>query len=194
MELSEIPHKTFYRKIKYPRIELRTGELHFILPPGHTPEELFLKHRNWINTKLHFIKETSEGASGKELIDRSDKELRDLVRKLAERDTKKLRVTVEKITFRKMRSKWASLSRQCTLTANILLKHLPLKLLEYVIFHEITHTLEKRHNSRFWEIVSREFPRFRHYEQELFRYWFLIANNNKFQEGMEHGQAEQEDD
>ena len=31
------------------------------------------------------------------------------------------------------------------------------KLIEYIIYHELAHLIEKRHNERFWEIIEERF-------------------------------------
>ncbi len=61
------------------------------------------------------------------------------------------------------------------------MKHLPERLIEYVIFHEITHIMEKRHADRFWGIISKKFANYRELERELFAYWFLLQTAEKLQ-------------
>jgi len=81
---------------------------------------------------------------------------------------------VNKIYFRKMRTKWASCSPKRNLIINTVMKYLPEHLIEYVIFHETTHIIEKRHNEKFWSIISKRFNNYRDLEKDLFGYWFLI--------------------
>ena len=75
-----------------------------------------------------------------------------------------------------MNSKWASCSTQKSLTINTLLKYLPDKLITYVIFHEIAHIQEKKHNEAFWKIINSHFPDYTSKEKELFEYWFAIRD------------------
>jgi len=56
---------------------------------------------------------------------------------------------------------------------------LPVKLIEYVIFHEIAHLIVKKHNEVFWRIVSQRFKNYKKIEKELFSFWFLIARMAK---------------
>lgn len=81
---------------------------------------------------------------------------------------------VNNIYFRKMRTKWASCSPKRNLIINTVMKYLPEYLIEYVIFHEIAHIIEKRHNEKFWSIISKRFNNYRDLEKDLFGYWFLI--------------------
>ena len=77
-----------------------------------------------------------------------------------------------------MKSKWASCSIKKNLTFNTLLRYLPNFLIKYVVFHEITHLKEKKHNERFWKIIKKEFKDYQKKEKELLIYWFLIQKNN----------------
>ncbi len=56
------------------------------------------------------------------------------------------------------------------------MKYLPDYLIHYVIFHETMHLIEKRHNDRFWNLISRKYKNFQEKEKELFTYWFLVIN------------------
>ena len=49
---SEIKYTTDFRKVKYPRLEFRTGQLHLILPLKYDKErDLLEKHRKWVKQK-----------------------------------------------------------------------------------------------------------------------------------------------
>jgi len=48
-------------------------------------------------------------------------------------------------------------------------------LIRYVIFHEMAHLIEKRHNDKFWQIVSGKYKSYRKMETEMFTYWFLVS-------------------
>jgi len=169
-------YRVSYRNVKYPRLEFKTGELLFVLPFGHKPRALLEKHRGWIFRKIEFIKECLNSSSDKEILERTDNELKSLVYSFVENHSKKLGVEVNNIYFRKMRTKWASCSSKRNLTINRLMKHLPKHLIEYVIYHEIAHTLEKRHNDNFWKTVSKSFNNYQELEKDLFVYWFRVAN------------------
>jgi hypothetical protein len=67
--------------------------------------------------------------------------------------------------FGRMKSKWASCSPRGNLTVNTLLKFLPADLIEYVVYHEIAHLIEKRHDQRFWKMIKRRFKDYREKER-----------------------------
>jgi predicted metal-dependent hydrolase len=73
-----------------------------------------------------------------------------------------------------MRTKWGSLSQRKNLTINTLLNYLPEELIQYVIFHELTHTQERKHNDEFWNLINQKFKNYQTNEKDLLIYWFLV--------------------
>lgn len=73
-----------------------------------------------------------------------------------------------------MKTKWGSYSKKGNLTINTLLKYLPDKLIEYIIFHEMAHSIERKHNERFWNIINKKFKDYETKEKNLLVYWFLV--------------------
>ena len=173
-----IPYKVSYRNVKYPRLEFKTGELLLILPYGHNPNGFIKKYKSWILEKTAFIKECLRNSSDKEISNRTKEEFKKLIFELAEECSRKLGAEPKNIYFRKMRTKWASLSSRRNLTINTMMRYLPQRLIEYVVFHEIAHIREKKHNDNFWGIISSEFNNYGELERELFIYWFRIAKND----------------
>jgi len=184
MELHNIPYKVSHRAVKYPRLEFKTGELLIVLPFGAKPDILLDKYKHWIIKQFNFIKGCLEKTKDKKLIIRPEEEFRKLIYFLVDETSRDLsacantdrRVELNHIYFRKMRTKWASLSSAKNLTVNRLMKYLPEYLIRYVIFHELAHVIEKRHNEKFWEIISHKFKNYQKMEREMFIYWFLVSN------------------
>ncbi|MHB8281124.1 MAG: M48 metallopeptidase family protein [Candidatus Humimicrobiaceae bacterium] len=175
MVLNNYPYEVSHRNIKYPRVELKTGKLLFVLPLGYNSDILYEKHKSWIFEKVSFIEECSDSAGSKELVERSDEEFEKLIYNVAKEMMNDLKIKINKIYLRKMRTKWASLSSFKNLTANTLMKYLPEYLIEYIIFHELVHIIEKKHNNQFWEIISRKYNGYQKLERELFEYWFKVS-------------------
>lgn len=92
---------------------------------------------------------------------------------LAQTYQKELNTHISKIFLRKMKTKWASHSRNGNVTVNSLMKYLPQSLIEYVIYHETTHSIERKHNEKFWNTITKRFSDYPIREKELFTYWFL---------------------
>ncbi len=96
----------------------------------------------------------------------------------AENEQKDLNTKINRIYFKKMKTKWASPSQNNNLTVNTLTKHLPKSLIDYVKFHETAHSIERKHNETFWELVDKKFPDHSDKENDLLTFWFLIQAEN----------------
>lgn len=170
------PYQIDYRNIKYPRLEFKTGSLLLVLPKNHENEtKIIEKHKDWIHKKEQTIRRALEEAKGKDLIlTRNDKELKNQVHSIAYRFREEFNFNVNRIYFRKMKTKWGSYSKKRNLTVNTLLRYLPETLIEYVLFHELAHSYERKHNNKFWKIVRRKFEDYQTREKNLLVYWFLV--------------------
>ena len=174
MHRSPFRYKVSHRDIKYPRIELKTGRLHLILPHGYNPVDLIEKHTAWITGKTEFVRNCLRDSKKIRLADRTERDFRNLIAGLVDKFSKELSVSVGHVYFRKMRTKWASCSARRNLTINSLMIGIPRNLIEYIIYHELTHLKEKRHNDRFWQLVSKRFKSYEELEASLFPYWFVV--------------------
>ncbi|MBE0432168.1 M48 family metallopeptidase [candidate division WOR-3 bacterium] len=169
-----IEHTTKYRRIKFPRLELKSGELEAIMPQGKDPGVVLRKHMAWVHNRQEFIIRCLEAAKELDLLDRSIAEFQLLTAKILTRYQADLNVHVNCVFYRKMRTKWASCSPSQNLTINTIMKYLPKRHIEYIIYHELIHLIERRHNKRFWELAATEFKNHQKIELSLFSYWFAI--------------------
>ena len=181
---STINYEIVHRNIKYPRLEFKTGKLLLVLPKDHKDYgDLIEKHKGWIFRRNSDIAAALEKAQKKKLdLKRTDEEFRKLIFTIVGDISSDLKINIHNLYFRRMKSKWGSCSSKKNLTINTLLKYLPEEIIEYVIFHEMVHLIERKHNEKFWKIISNKFKNYVKIEQEPFEYWFLIqevVNNNK---------------
>jgi hypothetical protein len=109
------------------------------------------------------------------LVRRSEEEFKNLILSFVKDASKELGKGLNKVYFRTMRTKWASCSSKRNLTINRLMRFLPEPVLRYVIFHEIVHLKDKKHNDRFWKRISKKFEDYQELEKDLFVYWFKLA-------------------
>ncbi|PWU22975.1 hypothetical protein C5B42_04520 [Candidatus Cerribacteria bacterium 'Amazon FNV 2010 28 9'] len=76
--------------------------------------------------------------------------------------TKKLseamRTEYNQVHFREQKTRWGSCSSDKNLNFNWRLIHAPKAVIDYVIIHELSHTVHMNHGSRFWELVAHYDP------------------------------------
>lgn len=168
-----------HRKVKYPRLEIKTDVLYVILPKGYdNAPELIRKHESWIYNKLSHVKLSQKKAESIKLnLKRTDEEFKGIIHQRVEKYSQKMNVTVGQIKFRRMKSRWGSCSSKGKVNFNLYLKYLPPNLIDYIVFHELSHLVEMSHNKKFWAIVSAEFPDYKELEDELFIYWLKVKEH-----------------
>jgi predicted metal-dependent hydrolase len=173
---TEIPYTLAYRDVKHPRLEFKTGTLLLILPKTYqNPKQALQKYKKWIQRKQQTINKALQEAKTKTINQtRTEKELKALSNALVQTYQKELDAHINKVYFRKMKTKWASHSRNNNLTVNTLLKYLPQNLIEYIIYHETTHAIERKHNQNFWNHINKKYQDYETKEKDLLTYWFLI--------------------
>jgi len=168
---------TKYRNIKFPRLEFKSGELEAIMPYCKDPTGILQKHMDWICKKQEFIISCLEAAKKLERVKRKKEQLELLVDKTLKRYSMDFGLQVNKVFYRRMRTKWASCSSKHNLTINTMMQHLPKCYIEYILYHELMHIIEKKHNDRFWKLISQEFRNHEKMEMALFSYWFLLNSS-----------------
>jgi len=65
---------------------------------------------------------------------------------------------VPKLSIRRMKTRWGSLSPKGTLTLNVALIRAPRECIEYVITHELCHMKHPRHDGAFYKLLERHMP------------------------------------
>jgi predicted metal-dependent hydrolase len=86
------------------------------------------------------------------------------------------RFEVSQVVIRSQRTRWASCSSKKTISLNVRLLFLPEPLVRYVLLHELAHTREMNHGSRYWAILHALEPEYRSLDQQLRSAWQLIPD------------------
>jgi hypothetical protein len=174
----DLEYHLIYRKVKYARLEIKYGDIRLIMPDGSlNHEEIIRKNQEWIHKKLSYQEKQLEEAKKVAIDDdRSLEEFQDLVISYMEKKLRKMQLKVNKVRFRRMKSRWGSCSADGNISLNTRLRYLPTSLIEYVVFHELAHLVERKHDKNFWNIIIQEFPDYKEWEDELALFWLRVKD------------------
>lgn len=76
------------------------------------------------------------------------------VRELAEKHS----FSYRSVTCRHQKTRWGSCSHKNSINLNIEVMRLPIRLQDYIIIHELTHTIHKHHQKAFWDHLAKVLP------------------------------------
>lgn len=174
----EVKCQIFHRKVKYSRLEIKNGALNIIMPHGiYDYDRLINKHEKWIYQKISRINRLKIESETRELdYSRENNLFREMVLDYADKISQDMGLKINKITLRKMKTRWGSCSSLGNISINMRLKYLPESLIKYVVHHEVCHLKIRKHNHHYWCLVSTEYPDYKKYEDELSIYWFLVKD------------------
>jgi predicted metal-dependent hydrolase len=80
-----------------------------------------------------------------------------------------LNVTPSVVALSAARTQWGSCTARGTVRLNWHLIKLPLRLIDYVVVHELAHLVEMNHSPAFWQVVARACPDYQRRRNELRR-------------------------
>lgn len=86
----------------------------------------------------------------------------------------RLHLTYKKISVKALSSKWGSCSKNGNLSFNHLLVMLPVKVIEYIIVHELVHLIEFNHSKKFWNHVESAIPDYKEHRNWLRTHSILV--------------------
>jgi predicted metal-dependent hydrolase len=83
-------------------------------------------------------------------------------------------LSYNKVSVRALRSKWGSCSRNGNLSFNHLLAMLPIRIIDYIIVHELVHLIEFNHSKKFWRLVESAIPDYKDHRNWLRAHSILV--------------------
>jgi len=89
-----------------------------------------------------------------------------LVRTLSEQ----YNFTVKSITIKQLTGRWGSCTNKGDLVFNLFLIQMPSQYIDYVIFHELSHTVHLNHSRQFWQLVESHIPNYKLIKKEIKKY------------------------
>ena len=95
------------------------------------------------------------------------KEAKILIPKIINEFCHKMQVVPNSIKYRKNKRTWGSCSYKNDLNFNIYLMKFPIKVIEYVVIHELAHIKHKNHSKNFWNFVKNHCHDYKNQDQIL---------------------------
>lgn len=68
---------------------------------------------------------------------------------------------VNSVVIKRLRGRWGSCSQKNDLVFNLFLVQMPDEYIDYVIFHELCHTVHLNHSKQFWQLVEAHIPNYK---------------------------------
>jgi predicted metal-dependent hydrolase len=156
--------------------EMISGESHYFL--GRRYRLRVIEHHGAAKVNLRvnssidlFIRKGSRGDEREQVLQRWYRaQLKALIPPLLHKWQPVLGVRVDGWGVKKMKTKWGSCnSKDRRIWLNLELAKKPVQCLEYIVFHEMVHLLERHHNDRFHALIDQFMPKWRLYREELNR-------------------------
>lgn len=82
----------------------------------------------------------------------------------------KYNLSFHKVTIRNQKTRWGSCSSNKNISLNWKLIKMPLWVIDYVILHELAHTIHLNHAPEFWKLVEKICPYYKSAEEWLKQY------------------------
>lgn len=135
----------------------------------------FVEEKNpWIDKH---VKKALERIRQNELLDikpLSEEDIKELEKKALEVIPKRVEyyariigVSYNRVTIRCQKTRWGSCSAKGNINLNCLLMLVPVKVMDYVIVHELCHRLEMNHSEAFWREVKKYIPDYKEHVKWL---------------------------
>lgn len=81
---------------------------------------------------------------------------------------------LRRVLVKSQRTRWASCSKNKTISLNLKLLFIPADLIRYALIHELCHTERMNHSKEFWAIVRDHEPDFRALDDKLRSAWRYV--------------------
>ena len=78
------------------------------------------------------------------------------------------------IRFSDAKTLWGTCDYENNIRLNVRLSALPVRLIEYVMVHELAHTIQHNHSKAFWDAVASIMPDYKERRKELKKYSWIL--------------------
>lgn len=154
---------TVNKKLKHSYLSIDKDKKILIKTP-YTSEEfidsLLQEKSSWIEKQLLRIENIST-------IENSEKYSKEYIELRVEHFCKLMELRYNKLSFRKMKSRWGSCSSRKNITLNSELTKLEKELIDYVVVHELAHLTHMNHSKEFHQLVEEFLPNSKTFRKKL---------------------------
>jgi len=125
---------------------------------------------NWILKKLEYFKNVKPSVFPRS-SKREYKKYKNLASHLAMQKVEKWNSVYgfkyNRINIKNQKTRWGSCSKKGNLNFNYKIVHLPEKVLDYLVVHELCHLKEFNHSKNFWDLIGKAIPGYAKLRKEL---------------------------
>ena len=107
------------------------------------------------------------------------KEAKDYLPKRLDELSQKYNLTFNKVFIKNMKSRWGSCSYKNNINLNMQLMQLPDYIIDYVILHELAHTIVRNHSKKYWSYLDKLVGNAKVLDKELRNYSIALSKNIK---------------
>jgi hypothetical protein len=90
----------------------------------------------------------------------------------------KYKINYKSVSMKKLKSRWGSCDSNKNIVLNIYLIQLDWKIIDYVLAHELTHTLHQHHQSDFWQALKNIMPDYKERRTKLKEFPTNVISTN----------------
>jgi predicted metal-dependent hydrolase len=121
------------------------------------------------NTIELYVRFGTDTAKRKDILDEWYRsKLKEIIPSIITKWESVLKVEVNHFGIKKMKTKWGTCNIESQrIWLNLELAKKPIICLEYIIIHEMTHLLERNHNTRFVALMNQFMPNWKEVKEEL---------------------------
>lgn len=156
--------KIFYKKHPFSKnikmIARPNGNILVTLPKSASfvrAKEFVLKNKAWIKENVKYGAKAC-GAQSLDIIKERRKLAHEVLPKRLEDLAKKFGFKYGRVFIKNQRTVWGSCSYRNNINLNLNLVALDDEFIDYVLLHELTHTVCKNHQKAFYELLTKNMP------------------------------------
>ena len=157
--------------------EYVSGESHYFFSKRYRLEVVYEDDAPRVSVKgnskiiLRVRQKSTREKREKVMMEWYRKELRTVVDRAMSKWQKKIGIQAYSWRIKKMKTRWGTCNQKAgRIWLNLELAKKPIACIEYVVVYELLHLIEKRHNERFVNLLTKYLPKWRSQKEELNRF------------------------